>query len=241
MAASANRSDYHGVIERIVDHPAQTRSFFIRLPKERALGFIPGQFISLVLPLGDKPALRPYSIASDPEHGDLLEIVLNLVPGGLGSAYLFARRVGEELTFTGPYGLFTLEHAPTVETVFVAQETTIAPIRPMIRRALAEEGSAGLHLLYAAPREQNLLYREELMALARRHPRLRFDPVITQEPSWPGMRGPLREHLRALYLDADDRRDRQFYLCGVGPEVLTMRDLLRQNGYARKAVQYEKW
>ena len=241
MAAGANWPSYRAIIERIFVHPAGTRSLFLRLPKDRGLRFIPGQFISLALPLGDKPALRPYSIASDPEQAELVEIVLNLVPAGLGSSYLFARQVGDELTFTGPYGLFTLEHAPAVETVFVAQETAIAPIRPMIRRALAENCAAKLNLLYAAPREEGLLYREELVALARRHPQFRFDPVITGPVSWPGMRGPLIEHLRALYLAADERRDRQFYLCGVGPEVLAMRDLLRQNGYARKAVQYEKW
>jgi ferredoxin-NADP reductase len=241
MAAGANRPDHHGIIERIVDHPAQTRSLFIRLPREHALSFIPGQFISLVLPLGGQRALRPYSIASDPEQGDLLEIVLNLVPGGLGSSYLFACRTGQELTFTGPYGLFTLENAPVTETVFVARETAIAPIRPMIRRALAAGTCAPLHLLYAAAREETILYREELTELARGDSRLRFDPVITDDFAWPGMRGPLIDRLRELYLRADERRDRQFYICGVGPEVLAMRDLLRQNGYARKAVQYEKW
>ena len=44
-------------------------------------------------------------------------MVFNLVPGGAGSQYLFERKVGDQLTFTGPFGLFTLDRAPDTETI----------------------------------------------------------------------------------------------------------------------------
>src|SRR5947199_7376617 len=72
--------ELEGRLEEVVDHGADTRSLFLRLPVD--LDFRPGQFISCQLPVGDKTLIRPYSIASSPEEPRRLEILLNLVPGG---------------------------------------------------------------------------------------------------------------------------------------------------------------
>jgi ferredoxin-NADP reductase len=42
-------------------------------------------------------------------------------------------------------------------------------------------------------------------------------------------------------VDADGDRSRHFFICGIGPLVPALRDLLRRAGYERRAVQYEKW
>lgn len=239
--SAGQRSGHEGIIERIFEHTPATRSLFIRLPSP-GFRFVPGQFISLSLPLASQSATRPYTLASNPEDAPLLEIVLNLVPGGLGSAYLFERQVGDRLSFTGPFGLFTLERAPAVETIFAAAGTAIAPIRPMIHRALSEPQTAPLTLLYTARAPKELLYRAEFESLAASRRNFRFEPMLeTPQPGWTGLAGPLLDHLRRLYVEADQRRDRQFYLCGVGQGVLAMRDLIRGSGYPRRSVQYEKW
>ena len=63
------------IIERIVTHAKDTRSFFLRLRESRRLTFKPGQFLSFLLPVENAILTRPYSIASDPEEDDLLEII----------------------------------------------------------------------------------------------------------------------------------------------------------------------
>src|SRR5262249_17286314 len=100
------------VIERIVEHTPDMRSFFLRLCDDQRLLFIPGQFLSLQLPVDGKMLTRPYSIASNPEDAGPLEICLNLVPGGQGSHYLFSLGVGDMVNFTGPWGTFTLNEPP---------------------------------------------------------------------------------------------------------------------------------
>jgi CDP-4-dehydro-6-deoxyglucose reductase len=223
-----------GVIERVVEHTADTRSLFLRVP-ERTFRFIPGQFISLQLVIDGQSLVRPYSIASDPEQSDVLEICLNIVPGGLASVYLFSLRVGVELPFTGPWGTFTLADPPTLETVFIADGTGIAPIRPMLRRALATELAAPVRVHYRAQSEAELLYRAEWQALAQQHRWFSFEPIIT--PSC----AVLLERMQARYVAADQDRGRSFYICGVGDVVTRLRDTLRGAGYARRAVRYEKW
>jgi ferredoxin-NADP reductase len=236
------RITYTAIIERIVEHTEAVRSLFLRLPDGTLFRFTPGQFISLTIPLATETRVRPYTLASSPEDPGPLEIVFNLVPGGAGSEYLFQRKAGDQLAFTGPFGLFTLERAPKVETIFAAEGTAIAPIRPMLRRALAQPSAAPLKLYYAAPSERELLYVEEFAAAANRFAHFTFEPILERPPAgWSGRRGRLFEHVEERLVKADQRRDRAFYLCGVGQGVIELRDLLRKAGYARRAVLYERW
>ncbi len=242
VVPSRPRVAYEATIERIFQHTPDTRSFFLRLSDGLRLSFKAGQFISLLLSVAGEILIRPYSIASSPEEGNLLEICLNLVPGGPGSHYLFARTVGETLRFTGSWGTFVFDHPLQAECVFIADGTGIAPIRPMIRHALTSEQQSPVRLLYSAPRECDLLYRQEWEAYARAYPWFLFTPLLSHPPSgWSGLCGPLVEHVERRYVSQDSDRSRHFYICGVGQQVTQLRDLLRRAGYQRRAVQYEKW
>ena len=220
--------EYAARVARIVQHAPDTRSLVLRGPR---IAFRPGQFISCLLPVGGETLIRPYSLASSPEEDDL-EICLNLVAGGLGSPYLLGLPEGAEVRFTGPWGTFVLDRAPEVEAVFVADGTGIAPIRSMLRRALATATRHPLRLLYGAESPERLLYRAELEGMARQHTAFRFEHV-------PSTR--LRDEVTRRWVDGDADRGRRFFICGVGAIVPALRDLLRGAGYERRAVQYEKW
>ncbi len=231
---------YEAAIERIVEIAPQTRCLLLRRPERFA--FVPGQFISCLLPIAGQTVIRPYSIASSPEEAGWLEICLNLVPGGAGSGYLFGLAAGATVRFTGPWGTFTLAQPPDAECVFIADGTGIAPIRPMLRRALASDlppGGLGAiaaararRLHYAAASSRHLLYAAEFEAAARTHPHFIFTPLLG---------GSLAHHIEDRYVAADADRSRHFYICGVGEIVPQLRDLLRRAGYERRAVHYEKW
>jgi ferredoxin-NADP reductase len=218
--------EYEARLDRIVDHGCDTRSLFFRLATP--LHFLPGQFISCLLPAGDARLTRPYSIASDPESPDLIEILLNLVPNGPGSHHLFSLRPGATVRYTGPWGTFTLESAPAVETVLVANGTGIAPIRPMLRRAL-DTVVRPITLVYGLPASTATPYLEEFTA-----PRPNF--TLLSVPS-----ARLVETVERRFVTADTDRSRHFYCCGVGPVIHTLRDRLRAAGYERRAVRYEQW
>jgi ferredoxin-NADP reductase len=230
------------VIERILEHNKDTRSLFLRLPAGQSLVFTPGQFLSFLLPISGQTLTRAYSIASDPENGNLLEICFNLVPGGPGSQYLFERKTGEVVRFTGPWGTFVFGQPPQAECVFIADGVGIAPIRPMVKRALSLETGRPVRLLYSAGKKEAFLYYSELQTLERRYTQFSFEPLLFEPPAqWCGLAGALLETVERQYVRADNERSRHFYICGVGSQVTAIRDLLRQAGYLRRAVQYEKW
>jgi ferredoxin-NADP reductase len=237
-AAAGKRATLNARVEKIFDHASDTRSLFLSLTSGKHVRFVPGQFISITIPLGDETRSRPYSIASDPEDRGPFEICFNRVAGGRGVAWLFERRVGDTLDFIGPFGAFTIDRPPDTELCFIAEGTAIAPIRPMLRRALAATPSPKINLLHAAPDREHILYAAELDALARTSPNFSYETVI--EPA-DQIYDRLFELAQARWVIADADRTRSFYICGVGKGVLRLRDLLRGAGYERRAVHYEQW
>lgn len=230
---------FRAVVERVVEIAPETRSLILRLPAGHGLAFRPGQFLSLSLPLGEKPLVRAYSIASSPEDGERLEICLNRVPGGAGSAYLLGLQPGAEIDASGPWGSFVVADPPPAVSVFVGEGTGVAPIRPMVRDVLRHAGAVEVHLLQAAVAEPLVLWGEEFRDWAARDPRLRYEVLLE------GTDDPAHERLHALverrYVVESADRAAQFFLCGVGGIVNRLRDLLRGAGYERRAVHYEKW
>ena len=139
------RPSYEARIERIHDHSEDTRSLFLRMAGGHSLpNWLPGMFISIGIALPGELRVRPYTIASSRAAGEPFEIVFNRVPGGAGVAWLFERKAGDVLNFTGPFGAFTLDRPPEQELVFIAEGTAIAAIRPMLQRLFeAEPGASG--------------------------------------------------------------------------------------------------
>ena len=228
-------------VERIFDHAADTRSLFLSPTSGKDVRFVPGQFISISIPLGDETRSRPNTIASSPDDTGPFEICFNRVKGGRGVDWLFERRVGDTFDFTGPFGTFALDvvPAPEIEIGLIAEGTAIAPIRPMLKRALAESGRAPkMHLIYAAQDREHILYRAELDELARTAPNFSYETALASPKK---IYERLLELVNARWIRADSDRTRQFYICGVGNGVIQLRDLLRGSGYERRAVHYERW
>jgi len=241
MTRANQRPVMRARVERIFDHCADTRSLFLRMTAGVLPPFLPGMFISMAIPLAGETRIRPYTIASSPEDHEPFEVCFNRVPGGPGAAWMFDRVAGDEITFTGPFGTFTLERAPAAETIMIAEGTAIAPIRPIVRRAIASSPTHPITLLYAADRPEHLLYAAEFERLAAAHREFHFESLIVGGRDSAALYARLLDETERRWVAADNDRSRHFYLCGVGKGVLALRDLLRGAGYERRAVRYEQW
>lgn len=243
-AERPGRREYRAELTRIHEHHPGTRSLFLRLPAGERLAFTPGQFVSCALPVGlggkAAPLVRAYSLASSPEDAEL-EICVDHVAGGPGSTHLFQLEPGSEIAFTGPFGSFALAEPPAAPLVFIGEGTGVAPLRPMVRRALERGGPQPITVLQGARWDHELIYRDELEAWAAQHARLEWEPVLLATEAEIGPIDALEALALERFVRDDDDRSRRFWICGVGPMPGRLRDALRAAGYERRAVRAEEW
>ncbi|MEY3433299.1 MAG: hypothetical protein RL131_1235, partial [Bacteroidota bacterium] len=117
MAAQPWRN---AIIIRIEDETASTKRFWIQIPELEHFDFIPGQFVTLDLPIHEQPnkRWRSYSIASAPDGTNVIELVIVLLEGGLGTTYLFNEaKVGTQFPLRGAQGHFVLPDPITTDII----------------------------------------------------------------------------------------------------------------------------
>jgi CDP-4-dehydro-6-deoxyglucose reductase len=178
--------------ERVRNLTHDVREITLRLLEPTQIEFKAGQFISFeVVKEGIKfPLVRPYSIASPPSQRERVTLLLNLIPGGPGSTFLFGLKEGDETRFTGPAGSFYLRDDPARDLLFVATGTGIAPFRSMLLSLFERGTSRAVTLLWGLRSQRDLYYQDELEALARAHPNFSFLTTLSRpEDGWTGARG----------------------------------------------------
>ncbi len=203
----------------------------------RQFDFVPGQFVSLSDEVSGKKVTRAYSVASAPD-GNRFELCLNRVNLGTFSPHLFALAPGDSVPMKGPLGGFQLRE-PVSDSIFVATGTGIAPFRSMFRDQRIWEARKHYTLLLGVRFESGVLYREEFEQMAREHPNFAFCPVVSRPTEqWTGATG----HVQPYVLEAiGERRDIDVYICGLKEMVNEVRSQLRELGFEKRRVVFEKY
>jgi ferredoxin-NADP reductase len=204
--AATERAPHEALIERVAvrelrvgevvrEAPAAT-SLWLENDEERPVSFQPGEFLTLRFVVDGRPLYRDYSLSSDPGDARRLRVTVKLVEGGRVSRHVAEEvRTGDRVRTIGPSGQFVYYPDPAAERrlVFVAAGSGVAPLVAMIHAALREEPRTRVDLVCLGRREEDILFRAELAALAAAHPRFRVTHVLTQPPAgWTGPRGRLQ-------------------------------------------------
>lgn len=213
---------------QVIDETVDVKTFRFTALAEGRLEYLPGQFITLELPIGDDVVRRSYTIASSPARPNVLEVTVKRVPGGRVSNWLHDNlNVGAQLTISGPLGAFGCQSTPTSDKLlFIAGGSGITPVMSMSRYLHDVADPRDVVFLYSARTERDLIFRDELAFLAARHPR--FRPIFTLtnagSPAWTGLRG--RISARLLEDAVPDFRERTVFLCGPTPFMDTVKGAL---------------
>lgn len=181
----------------------------------------PGQFITLLHPF--QPTInRSYSLCNLP--GRPAELLIRRIDNGQMSRYLVeTAKPGQTFQAHSPKGKFTLAE-PAETHIFIAGGTGIAPIRPLVHQAVAENKQ--VHLLYASGNASTAPFYVELENLAHVYPTFHFHFFQSHFPH-PRRLSPAAfdSYLRSSLREAPNAH---YYLCG--PYGL-MRSLMLVLGY----------
>ena len=235
-----------GIVTRIVDETPNTRRFWIQVPELDSFDFLPGQFVTLDLPIHEKPnkRWRSYSIASWPDGTNVFELLIVLLEEGAGTTFLFNEiSVGSELTLRGPMGVFTLPAEIGEDLFFICTGTGIAPFRSMLHHILRHNiPHKDIYLLFGTRKQADLLYYEELRQLSQDLPGFHYLPTLSRE-QWEGCCG----YVHTLYESLVEEKRKgspepppaKFYLCGWKNMVDEAKERILKLGYDKKAVHLE--
>jgi len=233
---------FTATVETSVDLTYDMREIRLRLDDPPEISHRPGQYIQVQAPSPDGPVFRAYSISSPVYEPNIVQLVVRLVPGGIGSTYLHNVNPGDTVCFTGPYGEFWLDEDPSVEIVCVGGGCGIAPMRNIIYTLYDRWPDRVCWLFFGCRTTRDVFYLEQFEELAKKHANFHvafaLSDQLGKDEKWDGETGFI--HLSVnKYLEHGIRR--QAFLCGPEPMIEAVTKVLEEKGINPENIFYDKF
>lgn len=231
-----------GVVTKIINETASTRRFWIQIPELEKFDFIPGQFVTLDLPIHEvkNRRWRSYSIASSPDGTNVIELVIVLLEGGAGTTYLFKEvKEGSEITLRGPQGHFVLPENIDKDIFFICTGTGVAPFRSMLHHIKRHKPAyKNLYLVFGTRLLTDCLYYKELQELQKDIDNYFYLPTFSRETDNLNLR---KGYVHDVYeeLVAKEKQPAHFYLCGWKNMIDEAKQRILALGYDKKDIHLE--
>jgi uncharacterized protein len=205
--------------------------------------FHPGQFLTFKIPGPEgRPVPRSYSISSDPDDTSHYRISVKREPMGIGSGHIHdAMPQDAIIEASPPKGEFVLDEASTRPVVLLAGGIGVTPLLSMAYR-LARQGTRRTTLIHACENGAQQSFRDEIVALTARAPNVRVITCLAN-PSAADLAAAHHQHkgfvTRAVLEPLMPLAEAEAYMCGPGPFMQAMFDLLLSLGMPEERIAYE--
>ncbi|MEZ4367545.1 MAG: ferric reductase-like transmembrane domain-containing protein [Kofleriaceae bacterium] len=224
-------------VAAIFDESADVRTFRLTAEDGGPLPFDyqAGQYLNLVLIIGEHRVRRSYTIASSPTRRDYCEVTIKRKADGWVSGHLHdTLAVGSTLQVAAPAGRFVFAgDADVPRIVLLAGGVGITPMMSMIRSLTDRAWPGHIHLLYAVRTGGDVVFAEELRYLAARFPNLHVCVTISgDDDAWTGDRGYISAEL--LRREVPELTSAPIWLCGPQPMMDAVTDPARARGCPRR-------
>ncbi|HWZ46392.1 MAG TPA: FAD-dependent oxidoreductase [Candidatus Saccharimonadales bacterium] len=245
------RKIYTARLKHAVWLSEQARHLEFAVEGQQHFEFTPGQFLSLLAKKEGREITRAYSIASAPYPNAQFDLCLNRVDDGFFSNLLCDLREGDTVQFHGPHGMFTLR-TPLRDAIFVCTGTGVAPIRGFVQWLFSNPQRAQgreFWLVYGTRHEDALYYRDYFEKVAAANSNFHYVPTLSRGTNdWGGGRGYVQDHVRKIVeclptgsQNSERQNDLDAYICGLNAMVKANRQLLKELGFDKKQIVYERY
>jgi len=225
---------------------------------EGEISYRAGQFLTFIFDkLGPTQIRRSYSLSSAPGVDENLAVTVKKVPNGAVSRYLVdSARPGTLLEALLPAGQFTIpaQREFSRDIFLIGGGSGITPLFSLLKYLLHNEPQSHLTLIDANRNEDHMIFREQLVELARSFPnqlrvlaflsdpkedlhrlQMEMDPV---ELRWGRLSNALIEDLVVRHRQHPPERA-QFFLCGPQGLLIKAENTLGFMGYTGEQVKRE--
>jgi len=233
--------DFSGTVSRIEDLTPTIKGIWIKLEADEQLDFQAGQYLNLNFP--GEIGHRAFSFANSPTRAQEAELNVRIISGGRATTWIHqSLKVGDHITFTGPYGQFFVRKSASVPSLFMAGGSGLSSPRSMILDLLESGSEQPITLVYGARNQRELYYHAEFVALATQHAHFTYVPALSDEPAdsdWTGFRGFVHDAAKAHF--NGDFRGHKAYLCGPPLMINACISTLMQGRLFERDIYTEKF
>ena len=228
----------------IVDLTGDIKLFRFELLEPDTIDYVPGQYVQLLAPVypgSDEEVYRAYSIASDPNQKNIIDLIIKLVPNGICTTYCFNYLKAADLVkLNGPYGDFRLSDTDA-PIVFIAGGSGMAPIRCILHHMKTAANKRKATYYFGANKVKELFLIDEMRMFEAKLNDFQFAPIVAapeEEQSWSGQRGLVTEIVQRNLKNASEC---EAYLCGSPGMIDASIKVLLELGMNEERIFYDKF
>ena len=204
---------------------------------ESPLIYKPGQYIGIKVA---NTRINCYSVATN-EGKNKFGLLIDTSPGGIGSKYFENLRVGDKISFLGPFGTFIFKPNDSLKHIlFLGTGSGCAPLRSMIDWALKVEHVKTQITFYLGLRYQtDIFWQDYFEKLSEDYPNFKFGLVLSKPNElWQGKKGHITDFINQ---DFPDTSGLAAYLCGNKLMIEEGVKILISKGLAKEKIYTEKF
>ncbi len=239
-----NIRKYKALVDEVIDYTYDIKGVTFKLQYPEKIDFKAGQYVQLESqPYGKmkQRAIRAYSISSKPSMDDRIQLIIRLVPEGICTSWVHnILKVGDEVTFTGPYGDFYLRDT-AADVLYVAGGSGKAPIKSMLEDLQEKGTDRKMTYFFGAREEKDLYLTDEMKKFESVFADFRYEPVLSHvspDSGWKGKTGFVMPFFAEVIRDP---KNTEAYLCGSPGMINAVTKSLQEMGIPADKIYFDSF
>lgn len=227
----------------VVPEAPGTATFSFISPSGAMFRHLPGQFVTLELPVPGGTVWRTYTISSSPSRPLCLSVTVKAQEGSIGTRWMMDHlKPGMRIRASGPAGIFTLPRRERNKYLFISAGSGVTPSLAMTTYLYDRGTGVDVNFINCARRPSEIIARQRLEQMASRVPGIKLTFIVEEDDpyiAWTGYRGRLNQVM--LGLIASDYLDRKVFCCGPEPFMNAVREMLIALGFDMENYHQESF
>ena len=227
----------------VIPEVPNTATFSFRAPSGALFDFLPGQFLTLELPLPGGTVHRTYTISSSPSRPRSISITAKAQADSIGTRWMLDHLCpGTRIRAFGPAGVFSHLNHQAAKYLFISAGSGITPVMSMTTYMFDLGIVPDVVFVNCARSPSEIIFRERLEHMAARVPGIDLHWVVERADRfrpWTGYRGMFNQLM--LGLMAPDYLEREVFCCGPEPFMQAVREALAGLGHDMERYHQESF
>ena len=251
---------YPLTISQVKQETRDTVSIYFEIPaahKEK-FSYKQGQYLTLRFEINGQEERRAYSMSSSPLQAELA-VTVKRVQGGKVSNYINDHlKTGDTVEVMPPQGRFYTELDPEQRKSYYlfGAGSGITPLMSILKTIVEEEPQSSVYLFYGSRQDDQIIFHDELQALAKRYDgQLLIDFIVSQPrkekggwfkkatSTWAGRVGRINALELQRFLDECPQQGSgaEYFICGPGAMIDAVEAALKDQGVDGKHIHSERF